>query len=351
MTVDTAGEEEEDALPALVPDPVAETPAPIAAAAPQAGPEPAHIPAPPPEPEPEPEPDPERPKSPDYEAMRADPSKIPDMSAHAGWTAFRKCMTNSCTGSENQPEHVNCYQNVKFENIFDDCKMMLNERGEDDNFMAYFRFVFMRNEQAAFCKERWNGTYDDKREMCSVPIRFYRTVKEGKDKKSGCKNDVTKTFRFGISPAIIPCSYETFGLDDCYEENANYQIGQIQQWAGIVQIVGGAASGFAAGASAISANAAQKNQTAFNNNLAMAKTDPNGKLGTEDTKQKGSLALGITTGVGSGIGMAGEGAATIAKGAIMMGQHGDLHKGGRCGIPSENGESSIREGNTIRLSW
>ena len=45
-------------------------------------------------------------------------NEIPDMSKDEDWEDFRLCMQQSCSGGDDQPNNVQCYKSLNFDNVF-----------------------------------------------------------------------------------------------------------------------------------------------------------------------------------------------------------------------------------------
>ncbi|MDR3126010.1 MAG: hypothetical protein LBT92_00045 [Rickettsiales bacterium] len=310
-----------------------------------------------------------RPKSPNYEAMLADPSKIPDVHEDPAWAGFRKCMTSSCMGGDDQPDHVNCYRNVTFEQVFEECRAMIDDPEKEDNFMAYFKVPFLNEEKKAFCAEHFSGTYNEIKDQCTLTIKFARDNKPQKgfgmapNPNERCNDNTSKVFSFGAAGKKIMCSYETFGLGECYNDNPDLIKNQMNVLSGTVQMATGALAGVAGGFAAVaSAQAARvdrvnKQMEIDNKNRSSGGGEPAAGSNTGDplpadtsTKlSKGqTAAAAIAGGLASGGELVTTGIGSLATGLSGMNEKGGLYLGGKCTLPDE---SIVREGSVINLRW
>jgi hypothetical protein len=350
-----------------------------------AEPEPKKAPPPPEEEEEVAEEESTRPKSPGYEAMLADPSKIPDVHEEPAWAGFRKCMTSSCMGGDDQPDHVNCYRNVTFEQIFEECRAMIDDPEKEDAYMAYFKIPFLTAEKSAFCAEHFKGTYNETKDTCSVVVKFSRKYEAqkgvgfAKNDNKGCNNQgVPKTFSFGIASKKVLCSYETWNLDECHTDSPDLIKNQMAAISGLVQVATGAVAGVASGVSAgLSASAANKQKkmdsdiaardslnrqesyatpngmsTLVEGGSASSTTSLNDRIGGGLDSYKADKGVAVVSGIASGLAGGGamvtEGIGNLSLGLTGVKEKGGLYLGGKCTLPDE---SIVREGSIIHLHW
>ncbi|MBR1544878.1 MAG: hypothetical protein IJ638_02970 [Alphaproteobacteria bacterium] len=279
-------------------------------------------------------------------------TEVKDMSKDPKWEDFRICMQTSCAGSDEQPNNVECYKSINFDNVFMNCKMLVDENKRED-FKNYFTGPFLTAEKKTFCEgDLYGGKFNETTGKCAITVKYTRPKYSGKQYKCSAES---KSLTWYLDGRNYVCDADLFGVGNCYQDSANYQSAQIQKWTGVAQLVAGTAAGLTTG---LSAGMKLKTQTkqvknestgameSVTSNVQVQKVDKKtGEMKTVDAKE-GVLA-GVTAGLQAGSGMLSSGATSLATAMIMEKEKGNRIYG-VCNLP--NGET-ISEGNSIKLSW
>ena len=308
-------------------------------------------------------------------------NEIPDMSKDEDWEDFRLCMQQSCSGGDDQPNNVQCYKSLNFDNVFANCKLLVDSSKQED-FREYFTGPFLLQEQKEFCEgDYWSGKFDEKTKKCNLSVKYNRPAYSGKVYKCGA---VSSTKTWSLDGKTYTCLGENFGASACYQDSPNVAAAQMQQITGIFTLATGAIAATASVVSTLkdvkTATLNVKNGDEYTNiNITKdqigdyvqknddgsLKTDNFGNyLVTEDAEK-----MGITSGmlssanaklsgtskgleatqaaVTSGLPTMTEGAAQIISGSIAKKEKGDRLYG-TCVLP--NGQV-IPENSNITLSW
>lgn len=276
--------------------------------------------------------------------------EVKDMSKDAKWEEFRICMQTSCAGSDEQPNNVECYKGINFDNVFMNCKMLVEENKRED-FKNYFTGPFLKQEKKTFCEnDNYGGKFDETSGKCAVSVKYTRPAYNGKQFQCGKES---KSLTWYIDNKNYVCDADLFGVGECYKDSAGYTAAQTQKWMGVAQLAIGAASAIGTGLAAASKGIVKKTTTDTNGNTSVEKeqvtyTAKFGKnKGKEVTRDKWNAMEGISAGWSAGSGMIATGAGQLAEGMIMEKEKGDRIFG-ICTLP--NG-TVISEGNSIKLSW
>ena len=270
------------------------------------------------------------------ETTTQETSEIKDMSKDAKWEDFRICMQTSCAGSDEQPSNVECYKSVTFDNVFGNCKMLVEENKRED-FKKYFTGSFIKAEKKAFCEgSTYEGKFDDATQRCAISVKYTRPAYNGKQYKCGSES---KSLTWYLDNKNYVCDANAFGVGECYEDSPGYASSQVQKYTGIVQMGVGLLAGVASAISNAKAVTKQE-KNADGSYQAVEQYNKNGKV-------KKDWATGVSAGIATGSGLLESGATGLATGLIMEKERGNRIFG-VCNLP--NG-TVISEGNSIKLSW
>lgn len=268
--------------------------------------------------------------------------------ADESWDEFKFCMQQQCMGSPEQPNNVECYKTINYDNAFQSCKIVIKDTSKYDLYEKYFTTVYLVNEQEEACREIYSGTWIKDKQACEVAITYTRkyksTAKVLKNERVGCNDKKVKKWYISTKKAQrITCSYESFGLDACYADSADQTANEIALWTGIgttaIGLAAGVASGISAGVSAT------KKQT-------VTKKDSNGNETTDsievaETNKNKKVWTGVSAGLQAGSGMALQGASQIATAAVSSQNVGNQVRG-RCSLPDG---TAYQEDSVIELSY
>ncbi|MCR5506593.1 MAG: hypothetical protein K6F04_01955 [bacterium] len=278
-------------------------------------------------------------------------SEIKDMSKDAKWEEFRICMQTSCAGSDEQPNNVECYKSLNFDNVFMNCKLLVDESKRED-FKNYFTGPFLKAEKKAFCEgDLYGGQFNESTGKCAITVKYTRPAYNGKQYKCGSES---KSLTWYLDGRNYICDADLFGVGECYQDSDGYQAAQIQKWTSVAQLVAGTVAGVTSGLTAgLKIKKETKTQKDDNGNyytssenVKVQKIDKKtGETKTVDARE-GALT-GITAGFNASSGMLSSGATSLATAMIMEKEKGNRIYG-VCNLPS--GEI-ISEGSSIKLSW
>ena len=273
--------------------------------------------------------------------------EIKDMSKDAKWEEFRLCMQTSCAGSDTQPNNVECYKSINFDNVFSNCKMLVEESKRED-YKNYFTGPFIKAEKKAFCEgDNYGGKFEEATGKCAITVKYIRPAYNGKQFQCG-RESRAKTWYLDNRNYV--CDADLFGVGECYQDSPEYAAAQTQKWIGIAQIGIGVLSAAATGISAAKKGIV-KNSTTTTNADGSSSTNVTyekytNKKGVE--VNKADVAGGISAGLTAGSGMLAAGGESLAKGLVIEKDSRGNRIFGNCTLP--NGET-ISEGNSIKLSW
>lgn len=268
--------------------------------------------------------------------------EIQDMSKDEKWEEFRICMQTSCAGSDEQPNNVECYKSLTFDNVFMNCKMLVDE-DKREAFRNYFTGPFIRNEKKTFCEgDQYGGKFDEVSGKCAITVKYTRPAYNGK--KFHCAKE-SKSLTWYIDNRNYVCDASLFNVENCYQDSENYTSAKIKAITGSLQLVGAAATGIVAGISAGKqmVNTSVKTEGATTINADGSKTTTE----TVYNKEKAGVLAGVQAGLQSSSGLLTSGASDVATAMILANEKGKQIFG-VCNLP--NGEV-IQEGNSIKLSW
>ena len=269
--------------------------------------------------------------------------EVKDMSKDAKWEEFRICMQTSCAGSDEQPNNVECYKSLNFDNAFENCKMLIDENKRED-FKNYFTGPFIRAEKKAFCEgEFYNGKFDEISGKCAITVTYTRPKYSGKQFSCGRE---TRTLTWYIDNKNYVCDASLFGVDNCYQDSAGYSAAKIQKYVGIAKVAIGTASAAFAGYSAAT-KVVKESKTDKNGNTTMEAVKVTDKKTGEEKDKTAGVGEGLSAGLQAGSGMLSSGASDLASGLILEKEKGDRIFG-ICNLP--NGET-IPEGSSKKLTW
>ncbi len=268
--------------------------------------------------------------------------EVKDMSKDEKWEDFRLCMQTSCAGSDEQPNNVECYKSLNFDNAFMNCKMLVDENKRED-FKNYFTGPFIRAEKKEFCEgDFYGGKFDEVTGKCAITVKYTRPSYSGKQFK--CDRE-SRSLVWYIDNRNYVCDASLFGVGNCYQDSANYTSAQIKKWTGVAQLAVGTVMGVTAGVTAGMKNVKEEVTT----------KDADGNYRTENvtvknadgTDKKAGKLEGISAGLQASSGMLSTGGTDLATALILEKEKGDRIFG-VCNLP--NGET-IPEGNSKKLSW
>lgn len=176
---------------------------------------------------------------------------------HEKWEDFKFCMQQQCMGGPEQPLNVECYKSLNFDNAFQSCKIMIGDASKYSIFEKYFKEVLLPEEQAAACDSQFSGKWNAEKKTCDVTITYTRKyeskAKMLKNSKVGCNDNKTKVVSIPTNGTSVKmnCTYEVFGLNACYADNAEQKANEIGMVIGGVTagvgVLAGVASGIVAG--------------------------------------------------------------------------------------------------------
>jgi hypothetical protein len=257
------------------------------------------------------------------------------------WEDFVYCMRNNvCSvgaGAE-QPTNVMCYRRAVYDNAILTCRDLGYDKEKLDTFSCHYWNKIIPAEKEEFCKNR-GGTWSGGK--CQVSIKFVST-----DKK--CKRTSSVTKIIDENPRQFQCSYMSFNLPPCYEENPNKDALEMQKKMAGFKIGMGVLT---AGVSAISAFTSHTKTTTNDGKTTEVKC---GGSGTDCPGRGLMTAAAAIQGGAQGIT---DGAIDIMKANALMGNEGPVYQGGLCEIPigrDPDGKldvDKIREGGTVILGW
>ena len=281
--------------------------------------------------------------------------EVKDMSKDAKWEEFRICMQTSCAGSDEQPNNVECYKSLNFDNAFENCKMLVDENKRED-FKNYFTGPFIRAEKKTFCEgEFYNGKFDEVSGKCAITVTYTRPKYSGK--QFSCNREARSLIWF-IDNKNYVCDASLFGVGNCYQDSAGYSAAKIQKYIGIAKVALGTASaavaGFSAAGKVVQQSVTDRDGNTKMVNVQVEKKDKKGNpVINPDTKKpemedkKAGALEGLSAGLQAGSGMLSSGASDLASGLILEKEKGDRIFG-ICNLP--NGET-IPEGSSKKLTW
>lgn len=268
--------------------------------------------------------------------------------ADESWDEFKFCMQQQCMGSPEQPNNVECYKTINYDNAFQSCKIVIKDTSKYDLYEKYFTTVYLVNEQEEACRQIYAGTWIKDKQACEIAITYTRKYKSNakvlKNERVGCNDKKVKKWYISTKKAQrITCSYESFGLDACYADSADQTANEIALWTGIgttaIGLAAGVASGISAGVSATKKETVTKKDSKGNettDSIEVAETNKNKKVWT-----------GVSAGLQAGSGMALQGASQIATAAISSQNVGNQVRG-RCSLPDG---TAYQEDSVIELSY
>lgn len=268
--------------------------------------------------------------------------------ADESWDEFKFCMQQQCMGSPEQPNNVECYKTINYDNAFQSCKIVIKDTSKYDLYEKYFTTVYLVNEQEEACRQIYAGTWIKDKQACEIAITYTRKYKSNakvlKNERVGCNDKKVKKWYISTKKAQrITCSYESFGLDACYADSADQTANEIALWTGIgttaIGITAGVVSGISAGMNATKKETVTKKDSKGNettDSIEVAETNKNKKVWT-----------GVAAGLEAGSGMALQGASQIATASISSQNVGNQVRG-RCSLPDG---TAYQEDSVIELSY
>ncbi len=269
-----------------------------------------------------------------------------DVSKDANWENFRICMQSNCSDGDDSPNNVKCYKNLTFDEVFANCKMLVEE-GKRESFKNYFSGPFLTAEKKAFCEgDMYNGKYNEATGKCAITVTYTRPAYNGKQFK--CKAE-KKTTTWYLDGKNYVCSAEIFNVDDCYQDSAGYETAKMKKTMGGINLAMGAVTGLVASLTTvtkITAAVTDKTKETDNSDSDSSSTQPT-PSSTEENKNKATWYDKAAAGLSAGAGSLTQGIAEMAEGDILMKQKGDRFFGS-CVLPNEE---RIAEGNARVLHW
>ncbi|MDR1477185.1 MAG: hypothetical protein LBI17_03605 [Rickettsiales bacterium] len=257
------------------------------------------------------------------------------------WEDFNYCMRQGCAGGDEQPPNVQCYRQATYDTVYFNCRELFDDRSKQELFSCHMKNKIIPQEKQTACKER-GGTWASATGRCSISIKFSRG--------SPCNDGMTVTKVVDEKNQQFVCSYDTFGLGECYKENKEAKSqAEIAKWTGLASIGLGLATATVGVIQGISGA-----KGAYNPDKCTANGGGCNDTATHTDKVIGGIAGGLTGGAGS----IAEGAISLAQSKEMAKMKGDQFLEGRCQVPiglKEDGVSpdyqTIREGGYILLGW
>ena len=262
--------------------------------------------------------------------------EVKDMSKDPKWSKFRICMQQSCSGSDTQPNNVECYKSLNLENAFESCKVLVDE-GSRENFKDYFAGPFLKAEKKAFCEsEDIKGKFNDVNGRCALTVKYVRN--EYKGKVQSCPREERSTTWY-LDGKQYSCSGELLDVPECYKDSDNIEAAEAEKKMGYVAAIVG---GVTATAGAITSISSPKYK-----NTGEKDKDGNSIKVAVDKGLSDKIGDGITGAINSGGNQIADGISQIIIAEQKMKEKG-ARMYGRCVLP--NGDF-VGEGSQKTLSW
>ena len=271
--------------------------------------------------------------------VKSDPNDktTPDITKHPKWEEFRLCMQQGCSGSDDQPNNVECYKAIAF----------------DNQLFKYFLNTFIPNEKKEFCENKegsLQGIFEN--DTCKITIKFKRNGHKNECLSSCDKIEKTKTISINKP---FTCSPDFFAVLPCYKDSPNCQAAKMKKITGGIAIAGGVISGVVAGVSAgFSATKEKTTEPKPEQSTQATTTTPPATTTTSNTtetkREKTSNynhADAALTGISAGMEGVAKGTGDLVTASFLEKEKGEVLRG-NCIFPDG---SAIGEGMTKKITW